>query len=345
MNRIRSVDVIKIIAVTGVIVIHAAPFSDTSFEGSLYRQLEILLSQSSRFAVPFFFVVSGYFFGVKERRNNLKTISTTVSTVKRLLLIFVAWSLIYLLPYNVGAIYEYGISGPFKVAYWNLISLSSDPIRLIFHGTKAHLWFLAGLIWAVLFTGAFRYLELYRSIYIIAIILYILGLLGQSYSNSPFGIHFNFDIRNHVFFSTIFFVTGYGLSNYKPEPLWFSLGVMIFVFGAAIHFTEIYTLWKLYGTDPNTHSYTIGTYCMGVGITLAALSNPRILNIDILAKMGKYVLGIYVIHYIFVDILSPVSQLISNPLWEIGKVLVILLLSAGAAMLLSKNKYMRKIVE
>lgn len=311
----------------------------------MYRQLEILLNQSSRFAVPFFFVVSGYFFGIKERRNNLKTILPTISTVKRLLLIFVAWSLIYLLPYDIGSIYEYGISGPFKVAYWNLINLSSDPIRLIFHGTKAHLWFLAGLIWAVLFTGTFRYLQLYRSIYIIAAILYILGLLGQSYSDSPLGIHFNFDIRNHVFFSTIFFVTGYWLSSYQPKFSWFSLGVITFVFGAAIHFTEIYALWKLYGTDPYMHSYTIGTYCMGVGITLAALSNHRILNIDILAKTGKYVLGIYVIHYIFVDIVSPVSPIISSPLWEIGKVVLILLLSIGTAMLLSKNRYTRKIVE
>lgn len=316
-----------------------------SSERSIYRYLEVFLNQLSRFAVPFFFIVSGYFFGVKELRNNTTTILCTINTVKRLLFIFLAWSLIYLLPYDVGAIYKYGISGPLKVAYWNVIGLTSDPIRLVFHGTKAHLWFLAGLVWAVSFTGSFRYLGLHRSIYIIAVSLYIIGLLGQSYSDSPLGIHFNFDIRNHVFFSTIFFVTGYWLSNYKPRLFWFPLGAITFAFGTAIHFTEIYVLWKLYGTDPYIHSYTIGTYFMGVGITLTALSSHRILNINTLATMGKYVLGIYAVHYVFVDILSPVSQLISNPLWEIVKVIVILLLSAGTAMLLSKNQYTRKIVE
>jgi surface polysaccharide O-acyltransferase-like enzyme len=345
LNRIQGVDVVKLIAITGVIVIHAAPFSEMSAERGIYRQLEILLNQSSRFAVPFFFIISGYFFGIKERDDKLKIISNTVVTVKRLFLIFLAWNVIYILPYNVGAIYEYGLSGPFKVAYWHLISLTSDPVRLIFHGTKAHLWFLAGLIWAVSFTGLFQYWGLYRSAFIIAAGLYLIGLLGHSYSDSPLGIHFNFDIRNHIFFSTIFFITGYQLAHFKPGPSWFPLGIAAFAFGAAIHFTEIYVLWMLYGTDPHIHSYTIGTYVMGIGVTVVALSNNRLLNIEALAKIGKYVLGIYVVHYIFVDILSPVSQMISNPFWEIVKVIVILLLSAIAAILLSKNKYTKRIIQ
>jgi surface polysaccharide O-acyltransferase-like enzyme len=345
LNRIQGVDVVKLIAITGVIVIHAAPFSEMSAEKGIYRQLEILLNQSSRFAVPFFFIISGYFFGTKERYDKPKIISNTVVTVKRLFLIFLAWNVIYILPYNVGAIYEYGLSGPFKVAYWHLISLTSDPVRLIFHGTKAHLWFLAGLIWAVSFTGLFRYWGLYRSAFIIAAGLYLIGLLGHSYSDSPLGIHFNFDIRNHIFFSTIFFITGYQLAHFKPGPSWFPMGIAAFAFGVATHFTEIYVLWMLYGTDPDMHSYTIGTYVMGIGITVAALSNNRLLNIEALAKMGRYVLGIYVIHYIFVDILSPVSQMVSSPLWEIVKVIVILLLSTIAAILLSKNKYTKRIIQ
>lgn len=316
-----------------------------SAERSIYRQLEILLNQSSRFAVPFFFIISGYFFGIKERYDKPKIISNTVATAKRLLLIFLAWNVIYILPYNVGAIYEYGLSGPFKVAYWNLISLASDPVRVIFHGTKAHLWFLAGLIWAVSFTGLFQYWGLYRSAFIIAAGLYLIGLLGHSYSDSPLGIHFHFDIRNHIFFSTIFFITGYQLSHFKPGPSWFQLGIAAFAFGVAIHFSEIYVLWMLYGTDMHMHSYTLGTYVMGIGITMVALSNNRLLKIEVLAKMGRYVLGIYVVHYIFVDILSPVSQMVSNPFWEVVKVIVILLLSAVAVILLSKNKYTRRIVQ
>ena len=52
---------------------------------------------------------------------------------------------------------------------------------------------------------------------------------------------------------------------------------------------------------------------MGTGITLAALSNHHILSVNTLSNAGKYVLGIYVVHYMFVDILSPVSESISNP--------------------------------
>jgi len=344
LNRIDGVDVIKVIAITAVIVIHAAPFDGMATHGDIYGYLEICLNQLSRFAVPFFFIVSGYFFGIKERGDNSKTIRHTIDTTKRWLFIFLAWSLIYLLPYNVGAIYQYGIGGPLKVAYWNFLNLMTDPVRMVFHGTKAHLWFLAGLAWSVAFTGAFLYLGLRKSIYFIAGGLYILGVLGQSYSDSPFGIHFNFDIRNHIFFSTIFFVTGYWLSNFIPRPSWFLRGAVLFVFGVAIHFSEIYVLWKLYGTDPSTHNYTIGTYIMGMGITLVALSNHRVLSINTLANGGKYVLGIYVVHYMFVDILSPVSASISNPAWEILKVPTVLLLSVGTAVLLSKNKSTRKIV-
>lgn len=98
--------------------------------------------------------MAGYFFGVKTCGKVNDVPSVTLKMLRRLVLIFVAWSLVYLLPYNLSAVFEYGPMGPLKVAYWNLTSLMSDPMRAILEGGKVHLWFLVTLGCAVAITGA-----------------------------------------------------------------------------------------------------------------------------------------------------------------------------------------------
>ncbi len=54
---------------------------------------------------------------------------------KRITMIFFAWSLIYLLPLNIGAFMITGV-GPIKVSYWNVVGLLNEPVSLLMQGTK-----------------------------------------------------------------------------------------------------------------------------------------------------------------------------------------------------------------
>lgn len=111
-----------------------------------------------------------------------------------------------------------------------------------------------------------------------------------------------------------------------------------------MQFSEIYFIWNTYGVYPHKHDFVIGTYFLGVGVSLVALSSHPILNKIKLGVLGKYTLGMYVVHFIFVDIFKPLDEKLFNPFWDFGFIVIVLLLSLGTIILLSKNKYTKRIV-
>ncbi len=342
MDRIVSIDVVKVFAVFAIIMIHANPSESMLTENDIYGYSSLAMNQLSRFAVPFFFVMSGYFWGYKVRNNVAITI-VSIKVLKRLFVIFIVWSFIYLLPYNLGAIFEYGLWGPIKVIYWNIEYLRAHPINLLFQGTKGHLWFLVSLMNAVIITSLFLYKKWEKGLIAIALILYMVGLFAKAYVNTPIGIHFDFNTRNGPFFSTIFFVTGYIFSKYKSNTLWFIYGIFLFLGGCVMHFSEIYFICKYYNVIPY-QDFCVGTYFMGIGVSLIALSNHPVLNVNMIGRIGQYALGIYVVHFIFIDSLEMISKVLYNPVLKTGYVVLIMFLSLGTVVLMSKNKYLRMIV-
>jgi len=343
VNRIESVDIFRLIAIIGVIVIHTTPFrsgpvadSETAFD------LAMVCNQLVRFAVPFFFIISGYFWGLKVRGGE-DTVNMTLTRAGRLLFLYIAWCLIYLLPLDIGAFFEWGALGPLKISYWAIDNLINDPVRIFFEGTRSHLWFLIGLLCALLITGFLLALNQTVLLVMVSVGLYLVGVLAKSYVDTPLGINLGFNTRFGPFFSTLLFVTGYLLSAKRPETRWAVLGLAMFVVGCMMHFSEIYLLWKRYGTW-REHDYVICTYFMGLGVALAALSNHPLLRSRALGKIGKMTLGVYVVHYLFVDIFRPLDTLTDNPLWAPGYVLIVLLLSVLTTLLLSRYQLTRKLV-
>lgn len=343
MSRIESVDVFRLIAIIAVIIIHTSPFrADVVVEDGIYKYLDVIFNQLSRFAVPFFFVISGYFWGVKIR-NGSDPISSSIYMAKRILIIFIAWCFIYLLPLNIGSIYEYGALGPIKMAYWNISNLIQQPVTLLMQGTKVHLWFLVGMLCALFLCSIFIQKKQIRGLIVLSLVLYLFGVLAKAYVNTPIGISIDFNTRNGPFFSTLLFITGYLLSGKNIHEKWLLYGFMVFCIGSALHFAEIYTLWLIFETDPK-QDFVIGTYFMGVGVAMAALSNHPALKIKTLSKIGQMTLGIYAVHFVFVDLLRPFDKASDSVLWELGYVVVVFFLSIITSLILSKSKTTKKIV-
>lgn len=342
MSRIESVDSIRVLAIISVIAIHTTPFFYEVYENDVYYRIGIAINQLARFAVPFFFVISGYFWGLKIRSGK-EPLSATNKMAVRIITIFMGWSLIYLLPYNFSAFQELGLPGPLKVAYWNLLSLSQDPVKILFQGTKGHLWFLVALLFALYISFLFVNHNAERSLLIFSIFLYIAGVVVKSYSDTPIGLHVDFNTRNGPFFSTLLFSSGYALSRYHPKEEWFYYGLGALVLGLLLHFTEIYTLMKMYSTSM-LQDYVFGTYLMGMGAAILSLSNHPFLRVKALSNLGQNVLGIYAIHFIFVDIAHPIDKVIDSALWEIGYVFLVLTLSIVSVFLMSKSAILRRVI-
>lgn len=337
MDRIESVDVFRFLAIAAVVVIHTEPFKQQNAD-ALYVFINVL----ARFAVPFFFVISGYFWGVKIR-NSDSPVSISFDMAKKISIILVAWSAFYILPDKVDHILHVTWVEYFQEIYRKISIIVHHPKTVYMRGTKVHLWFLIALLYSLGISTILIRNKHIKTLIALSIALYVFGLLAKAYSFTSFGININFNTRNGPFFGTIFFVSGYLLSGRKPNQNWFAMGGLLFVIGAAMHLTEIYILWKWYGVTP-IQDYVVGTYLMGVGAAMAALSNVNIFKNRILSKIGQLTLGIYAIHYLFIDNFSAVAQSSSLLFRNLGYPVLVLFCSMGVVYILSMGKMTRRFV-
>jgi surface polysaccharide O-acyltransferase-like enzyme len=342
MNRIASVDVVRVIAICFVIAIHTTPFEGQKLIGSEF-DAALVVNQLARFAVPFFFVISGYFWASKSDDIGAAT-AATKNSIRRLVFLFLIWSAIYLLPFNIVDAFAYGALGPVKKMYWHFQQLVSHPIATLFEGTKPHLWFLTGLACSLWLSAFFLKHHAMKLLLFVSVGLYFIGLLGKAYSVSPLGFSLPFNFRDGPFFSTLFFVTGYFLYRCQPTGRWLYWGSALALLGATLHLFEVAFIHKTWGASM-AQDYVVGTYFMGVGVAMVALSNSAWLSAKVLSSIGPLVLGIYASHYAFVDLLAPLEAQFKGHLsWEIGYVFVVFILSYSLSLLLSKHRLAAKLI-
>ena len=122
------INVLRLVFAIAVISIHTMAFK------SINEDLWIATSMGiARLAVPFFFIVSGYFL-----YNRIGSKKESKSTLKRLLILYTSWVLIEIITL-------------FPMV---LNSLGAPPIliieRLLFIGITGSLWYISSLIIAIL---------------------------------------------------------------------------------------------------------------------------------------------------------------------------------------------------
>jgi surface polysaccharide O-acyltransferase-like enzyme len=355
MRPTGSIDFIKSLAVIGVVSGHAVIMEDETLfcafaspSDGIWHFFVFLYSQVIRFAVPFFFVISGYLWGQKSRKGVILDANSPVviKRAKRIFFVAVAWSLIYLFPFDqVFQMFSTGLIAPVKIAYWRLLGLLNNPLRLATEGSKVHLWYLLSLLWAIGITSLLAGRKLYRLLIVFSIILFVIGALGKPYASTTFGFYTDFDTRNGPFFSTVFFVTGYFISFARPNTSWAVKGGAIFLLGFVVHLTELYLLWSTYHISLR-QDYVFGTYLMGLGAAMVALSRGFSLKNDwLIANIGVFALGIYAIHLVFVDLLKPIGQVFSGPVWSVAYVVSVIVLSLVSSKVLSRYRLTREIVQ
>ncbi|MHC1747168.1 MAG: acyltransferase family protein [Cellulosilyticaceae bacterium] len=226
-----AIDLTRFICSLLVIVIHFTPLSTN------HALLFAFAQGVSRLAVPFFFITSGYFLGNKDlygKKTNLYLV--------KILKLYLIWSAIYF-PYEV------------YLWYFNDISILEDMLlslkRFILIG-PLHLWYFPATIFAVMILRFFLKRLSIDQVLIISFILYLLGLLGESYygllSALPslkkiFDIYLNFfeTTRNGIFFGLLYVSLGYYI-NFKKITIKKSRGILYLGIGIVLMLIEIFTI-------------------------------------------------------------------------------------------------------
>lgn len=189
---------VRFIAALLIIAIHTSPLVSYSETGDF-----ILTRIIARLAVPFFFMTSGFFLITRYNYNAEKL----GAFVKKTAILYGSSILIYL-PVNI-------YSGYFKMDHL-LPNILKD---IVFDGTFYHLWYLpASIMGAVIAWYLVKKIE-YPKALVAASVLYLIGLLGDSYYGMIEQIFVlkNFYAlisqvsdftRNGIFFAPIFFIVG-----------------------------------------------------------------------------------------------------------------------------------------
>lgn len=329
-QRYSSIDAARTAAIFAVICIHTKPFDSA------------LLIQACRFAVPFFFIASGFFFG-KQLEKGTPPATLFLRYFNRLGLVFLVWSLIYVLTPSPAAV---NTGGLFKAIFWNMYSAfklaTAHPLTFIFQGTSFHLWFITALLSGLgAFAALYRFREGYL-LYLFALVLFLVGLLGGAYSALPIGYATEgFNTRNGPFISLLCIVLGWHLARgtWRPQ-LGFALGIASLGF-ALVQIEPIYL--SMIGTAPDSSAMLIGDVLYGAGVFLLAMARPDFSRSTPLPWLGKKTLGIYVSHILFVSWLLPLRSL-DSPAVEIALPCLVYTLSLITTLILAKWPFTARLV-
>ena len=187
MQRYQALDACKYLGILGVVLIHSsALFSDA------HRTAYDFLNLVARFAVPLFFMSSGFFLEQSLQKGNAP-FGLWKKYMARLGLPLIAWTIFYTpLPDNLFLLFTEGhpvaslIEGFDRFFAWY-----ADPSHLptlLLTGGKYHLWFLNSMLIALTATLALRKIVAPKWSFVLAVIVWLIGLSFGAYKPSPFGL-------------------------------------------------------------------------------------------------------------------------------------------------------------
>lgn len=197
-------DRFRLIAALLVIAIHTSPLASFSGEGDFFFTRVL-----ARIAVPFFLMATGFFFPSDPGQ--------LWKSLKKLCLLYGGSILLYL-PLGLYA-------GHYRALYF------TDALRmLLFDGSFYHLWYFPAAITGMLLVFALKRVLKLRWVCVISVVLYVIGLFGDSY----FGLAeklppvkaayegmfrlFSYT-RNGIFMAPVFLVLGIMIQKYGRKKL------------------------------------------------------------------------------------------------------------------------------
>ncbi len=318
MNRGRNykgIEIFRVVAAFLVVAIHTSPlvtYSDTADF--------IFTRVIARVAVPFFFMVTGYF--VLSKGTDIRRF------LKKTAMIYAASAALYL-PINVYAGHLQG---------WGMLDLVQ---QVLFEGTFYHLWYLPAAILGAWLTALLMRKCSRGTCFAVVGVLYILGLLGDSYWGLISGIPVVSSVynaifavmgytRNGLFFAPMFMLLGASLKDVKPRS------TAADALGLALSFALMLAealLARAHGWQRHDSMYVMLPVVMYFLFALLARYKGTVR-----LPLGNFSLLVYIIHPAVIIVVRGAARVLG--LWDIfvenslGHYIAVCLCSAAASAVL-----------
>ena len=269
-----SINALKFISILAVISIHCINVNETE------SHFKILLGLL-RFAVPIFFLISGFY---SYYEDNSKAQQKYKTRIIRLLKLIIVANLFYLIvtPMNYSIFFNIK-----SILAWLILNL-----QLI----KGHLWFLDALLYCYIFVFILSKLkiDLKKFYFVIPLLLIINLILGEISSCVGNPIPFYY-YRNFLFTGLPFFMIGH-LIHYKEKFIKNNISNKQIL----LLLVPICCLTMFESTYASTDLY-LGTILFSVLIFIWGILNPEKINFRITNFIGGKLYGyIYILHLFLV---------------------------------------------
>ncbi len=304
LDRIRSIDYVKLIAIFIVVCLHTMSFGGNEIQSEFTR---LLLYLFPRFVIPFFFIVSGFLFGGKIIKNMNPEVyfKTYVLKLAKFFIVSYVFYFIYDCVIRIMlAIYMGHNVKTEIVTYFSLL----PKISVIYYGmgnTSYHLWFLTALIWSIVVLFLFIKFKKLHLLLIISFLFNLIGLFGQTYSGL---LYLPLETRDSLFFGLFYTTVGCFFAfhiewiNGIIERVKSRTFIFLFLLSTIFQMVEssITVIW-LDGTKGGV-DYYLSTIPLTISLFMLIMKNRNIGLHSIFSQVGKNVMGIYVIHMFFISL-------------------------------------------
>jgi surface polysaccharide O-acyltransferase-like enzyme len=285
-NRNYTIDAFRTLGAFSVVVLH------THYEGVLTNNIVNSLFLCARWAVPFFFLVSGYFF---EKKSRLNLDIEFAKSLKYLLGIFIVSNIIY----SLAAL---------QTVYYSAKDIFS--IRSIILGNWFHLWFIGSMIIGYTSLWFVISIRMEKAMAFIAFAILVLALVIGPYATFN---RLNIDLYFSKFIISIpFLFIGFLYSKYNIDKKFGLIPcLLIIAFGLISMFVENAIIYSHTKPVLINHEYLLGTFMLAIGIFMLSF-NVKTSKDSILSSIGrKYSLMIYLYHPLLILIISFVMKKVS----------------------------------
>lgn len=271
----NTIDSFRLIASFFIVILHVR-YADLNLNFISYLRL------SARWAVPFFFVVSGYFFASKinysGKSYNLSSLKNII--VKMISIIIITTSIYYII---------------------NIISQNYEiKSGVLILGNYFHLWYPAALLIGFLFIWYLSTYDNYKFTILICTTILMYCLISDSYDVLLFNINIDYILGRTLSAIPFIFM---GFYIYKNNISYNKFIGVLLIFGFILQYLEVEFLYVFFNYSKHDHQLLIGTILFVYSLFLFCL-NSKILKGNI-AKLGKdHSLFIYLYHpfvYFFIE--------------------------------------------
>jgi len=283
--------------------------------------LGYLADTASRFAVPMFFLISGWFWKDSQLQDPC---AASWRLAQRVGVPYAFWVVVYTALEVTAAVYPPSTVTGLK--YYILLPISG--------GAGFHLWFLPALLIGTVVSW-FALHSIGKSLTLAAAgALYVLGVVAWFYF-AVFRPEVNPILyRNGLLFAPLFLVAGHLL---RDHMLSWKLSMVLVLLGMSLHGVE----GSIAGDFPAGHDLSFGTIPFAIGMfSLFVQSRGRPHSV---ALLGKYTFGRYLLHLLFLKVVS--HQFEPQTLGTIGLCIVAtFVLSLAVSGLLNTMPFVRRVV-